>query len=75
MLFRSEQQQQEQSWSLHECVPTLFCPIAVHVLKANGVARLVIAVVVDVLGATVVVALLSRRSGLVVDECFEAMRL
>ena len=46
-----------------------------HALKANGVARLVIAVVLVVIVAVVVVALLSRRSGLVVDECFEAMRL
>ena len=74
MLFSSEQQQQEEWWSLHECLPTLFCPIAVHVLKENGVARLV-AVVLGALVAVVVVALLSRCSGLVVDECFEAMRL
>jgi hypothetical protein len=48
----------------------------VHVLKENCVARLVLAVVPVVLVAVVVVvALLSRRSGLMVDECFEAMRL
>ena len=46
-----------------------------HVLKENCVARLVLAVVLVVLVAVVVVALLSRRSGSVVDECFEAMRL
>ena len=54
---------------------TLFCPIAVHVLKENCAARLVLAVVLVVLVAVVVGALLSRRSGSVVDECVEAMRL
>ena len=46
-----------------------------HVLKENCVARLVLAVVLVVLVAVVVFALLSRRSDLVVDECFEAMTL
>ena len=65
MLFSSEQQH----------LPTLFCPIAVHVLKENCVACLVLVVVLVDLVAVVVAALLSRRSGSVVDECFEAMRL
>ena len=47
-----------------------------HVLKENGVARLVLAVVLVVRVAVVVgVALISRCVGLVVDECVEAMRL
>jgi hypothetical protein len=41
---------------MHECLVTLLCPIALHVLIVNGVARLVPAVVSVVLVSVVVVA-------------------
>ena len=43
---------------MHECLITLLCPIALHVLIVNGVIRLGLALASVVLAPIVVVALL-----------------
>ena len=60
---------------MSECLFTLLCLIALHVLIVNGDVRLVLAVVSVVHGSVVVVALLLLRGCRVVLEYVEVVRL